>query len=247
MAIFPDKIRGKKSSKSDSNFYQNHVNKTKPQNRYLPFMDTFPILHDCRALWQIRKCCIHSSQHSTKNKRKWECLRRARTSILLLLLKFEHCLLSYADSWRQSLCFNPAKLPTFSAVSALLAETQNSLIVIPHLVRWTKNLLTDISLSVKKMQFTQNIDTLLKWEHMLIIMWSLLEIIDNREAIIFNVLLRLWNDNHCTKGPKMIDGLSFGAYTWHKLLYIYFFFFFLARRRQSGIANIQLSCFLKKA
>lgn len=159
-----------------------------------------------------------------KIKRKWECLGRARTSILLLLLKFEHCLLSYADSWRQSLCFSAAKLPTFSAISALLAEIQNSLIVIPHLVRWTKNLLTDISLSVKKMQFTQNIDTLLKWEHMLIIMWSLLEIIDNRKAIIFNVLLRLWNDNHCTKGPKMIDGLSFGAYTWHKLLDIYSFF-----------------------
>lgn len=158
-------------------------------------------------------------------KRKWECLGRACTSILPLLLKFEHCLLSYADSWRQSLCFNPAKLPTFSAISALLVETQNSLIVISHLVRWTKNLLTDISLSVKKMQFTQNIDTLCKWEHMLIIMWSLLEIIDNRKAIIFNVLLRLWNDNHCTKGPKMIDGLSFGAYTWHKLLDIYSFFF----------------------
>lgn len=130
-------------------------------------------------------------------------------------------MLSYADCWRQSLCFHLAKHPTFSAISALLAETQSSLILIPHLVRWTKNLLTDISLSVKKMQFTQNIDTLLKWEHMLIIMWSLLEIIDNRKAIIFNVLLRLWNDNHCTKGPKMIDGLSFGAYTWHKLLDIY--------------------------
>lgn len=177
-------------------------------------------------------------------KRKWECLGRACTSILPLLLKLEHCLLSYADSWRQSLCFNPAKLPTFSAISVLLAETQNSLIVISHLVRWTKNLLTDISLSVKKMQFTQNIDTLCKWEHMLIIMWNLLEIIDNRKAIIFNVLLRLWNDNHCTKGPKMIDGLSFGAYTWHKLLDIYSFF--LVRWRQSGITNIQLSCFLKK-
>jgi len=178
-----------------------------------------------------------------KIKRKWECLGRAHTSILLLLLESEHCLLSYADSWRQS-CFNPAKLPTFSAISVLLADTQNSLIVIPHLVRWTKDLLTDISLSVKKMQFTENIDTLLKWEHMLIITWSLLEIIDNRKAIIFNVLLRLWNDNQRTKGPKMIDGLSFGVYTWHELLDIYSFF--LARWRQSGITNIQLSCFLKK-
>lgn len=140
--------------------------------------------------------------------------------------------------------FQRCKASNISAISALLVETQNSLIVIAHLVRWTKNLLTDISLSVKKMQFTQNIDTLLKWEHMLIIMWSLLEIIDNRKAIIFNVLLRLWNDNHCTKGPKMIDGLSFGAYTWHKLLDIYSFFF--VRWRQSGITNIQLSCFLKK-
>lgn len=227
MAISQDKIGGKKwaSKKHFNTFIPIKTLKTQSHK-----IDIYPLWILSISYTTVELCGKQGTavfvllSTAQKIKRKWECLGRAHTSILLLPLKFEHCLLSYVDSWRQSLCFNPAKLPTFSAISALLVEIQNSLIVIAHLVRWTKNLLTDISLSVKKMQFTQNIDTLLKWEHMLIIMWSLLEIIDNRKAIIFNVLLRLWNDNHCSKGPKMIDGLSFGAYTWHKLLDIYSFF-----------------------